>query len=142
MCAVPCTEWGVESPSHILFCCDTDIFSPPINKCRLFKNKYINRGRFAHTFCDIAKPRPAVNSLLFAAAEFLTDSKRLHKNVAAIKLNITRLPCNWQNTDRNLFQFTWGACKNIKAFLICFNSYTVASRTYTQRSCLVTGIYT
>jgi len=53
MCAVPYTEWGVESPSHFLFCCDIDIFGPPINKRTLFKDKYINRGRFAHTFCGI-----------------------------------------------------------------------------------------
>jgi len=113
MCAVPCTEWGVESPRHFLSCRDTDIdiFGPQINKCRLFdplnaelnptrhlltllgahkifhvsrirvKDKYINGGRFAHTFCDMAKSWPAVNSLLFAAAVFLKDSIRLKKKM-------------------------------------------------------------
>jgi len=153
MCAVPCTEWGVEFPRHFLFCCDMDIYGPQINKCRLInhlnaelnpirhlltllahqifhvsrirvKDTYTNRGRYAHISCDTAKSWPAVNGLLFAAAVFLTASIRLNNNVGAIQLNITCLPCNWQYIDMNLFQLMSRARINIKSILTCFNSHS------------------
>lgn len=128
MCALPCAEWGMESPSHFSFRCNKDIFGPPINKWGLFKDilteEDLHTVYVTHQNCDLQLI--AYCSLLLY---FLQPASDCIKMLLLLHL-ILHVFHATGNTDRNLFQLSSQARVNIKVILPCCYSQSPAGHTY------------